>query len=396
MPPEPEPPSSPGLSWRARLRETWAGRGGRAAPPPHGSNAQPPGFQGIRFIGDDGDLTRFLGPPPGLAAGRRGQSLKVLALSGGGAGGAFGAGALVGLTRAGGRPLFDTVTGVSTGALIAPFAFLGPDWDDRLEAAFTDGYAAEVFALTSARPWGSLYPDQQLRALVTRHIDAGLVDAVAAAHRQGRRLFVASANLDAQTTSIWDLGAIARVGGSGALALFINILVASASLPGIFPPQLIDVESGGHAYQEMHVDGGAITPLFVVPEALLWRRAQGWDGGDVEVFALVNTTLDPSAGRTPMHAMPILVRSFELMLRSSYRSALRAVGAFCAMNDFTLRVGSLPAEVAGSSLLRFDRETMGRLFAHGVRVGSNGTLWTDPPGIGAPVDPAQGDPPAEP
>lgn len=354
----------------------WIAKPGRQEPPPHGAHAQPPGFENVRFESDDGGLTRFLGAPPALGLGSPRCGLKVLALSGGGAGGAFGAGALVGLSRTGARPAFDTVTGVSTGALIAPFAFLGSDWDPRLEAAFTDGYAAEVFALTSARPWPSLYPGEQLDALVARHIDETLLQAVGAAHRAGRRLFVATANLDAQSTSIWDMGAIAQAGGAAALDLFRRVLVASASLPGIFPPQMLSVESEGRTYQEMHVDGGAITPLFVVPEALLWRHAQGWDGAGVEVFALVNTSLEPSSRLTPMHTVPILVRSFELMLRSSYRSALRAVAAFCEINDFALRVGSVPPEVAGPSLLRFDRETMTKLFAEGLAVGEAERLWS--------------------
>ena len=363
-----------GAGWRSRVEARWA-RAGRSEPPPRGVRAEPQGFSRIRFEGVDGDLTRFLGEPPSLGL-ESARGLKLLALSGGGAGGAFGAGALVGLSRAGDRPEFDTVTGVSTGALIAPFAILGSDWDPRLEAAFTDGYAEEVFAFTSARPWPSLYPGEQLAALVARHIDDELLTAVAAAHRAGRRLFVATANLDAQSTSIWDMGAIADTGGTRAFELFRSVLVASASLPGIFPPVMLDVESEGRSYQEMHVDGGATVPLFVVPESLLSHRAQGWDAAGVEVFALVNTPLEPTSWLTPNHAVPILVRSFELMLRSSYRSALRSVAAFCAINGFALRVASLPPQPEGVSLLRFDRATMTRLFAEGLAAGEAQTLWS--------------------
>ncbi|WP_293346579.1 patatin-like phospholipase family protein [Phenylobacterium sp.] len=367
-----------GAGWRSRVRAGWAARNGRSEPPPRGIHAEPEGFGRIRFEGDDGDLTRFLGEPPALNPDAPGLGLKVLALSGGGAGGAFGAGALVGLSRAGARPAFDTVTGVSTGALIAPFAVLGSDWDPRLEAAFTDGYAEEVFALTSARPWPSLYPGERLAALVAHHIDDEVLAAVATVHRAGRRLFVATANLDAQSTSIWDMGAIADTGGKRALELFRSVLVASASLPGIFPPVMLDVESEGRSYQEMHVDGGAIMPLFVVPEALLSHHAQGWRDAEVEIFALVNTPLEPTSWLTPMHAVPILVRSFELMLRSSYRSALRSVAAFCEINGFALRVASLPPQAAGASLLRFDRATMTKLFAEGFAVGESQRLWSAP------------------
>ncbi len=348
---------------------------GRADPPPKGAHAEPPGFEDVRFVGFDGDLTRFLGEPPrnGAEAGRGG--VKVLALSGGGAGGAFGAGALVGMTRAGTRPVFTTVTGVSTGALLAPFALIGSDWDARLEEAFTGGYASELLALTSVRPGPSLYPSEQLSLLVRRYVDEALVTAVAEAHRAGRRLFVATANLDAETTSIWDMGAIACSGRDGALELFADVLIASASLPGIFPPKLIRVEHEGRVFEEMHVDGGAITPLFVASEALLSRRSAGWDGAGVEIYALVNTTLGPSLKVTPMRVVPILVRSFELMLRSSYRSALRAVAAFCEINGFALQTGSVPVSLAGASMLRFDRRAMTSMFEHGLALASAQKLW---------------------
>jgi len=346
--------------------------------------AEPPGFADVRFVGDAGDeiLTRFLGEPPRTPSPQP-EAMKVLALSGGGASGAFGAGALVGLSEAGRRPLFNMVTGVSTGALIAPFAFLGPSWDARLKDAFTDGFASEAFALTALRPGVSLYPGEQLSGLVRRYVDADLMRAVADAHRSGRRLFVATANLDAQTTSIWDMGAIAASGQDSALGLFATVLVASASLPGIFPPKMIAVESEGRFYEEMHVDGGAITPLFVVPEGLLLRRAQDLDGEAVEVYALFNTTLDPSLRETSLSAVPILVRSFELMLRSSYRGALRAVTAFCEINDFVLLTGSVPAELSGSSMLRFDRAAMSEMFAHGARLAKDARLWTEAVGSAA-------------
>ncbi len=365
------------VRYGAAVRSFKSRLGGRGEPPPLGTRAEPPGFANVRFVGDAGDeiLTRFLGEPPRTPSPRP-EPMKVLALSGGGAGGAFGAGALVGLSQAGQRPLFNLVTGVSTGALIAPFAFLGPAWDKRLTDAFTDGFASEAFALTALRPGVSLYPGEQLASLVSRYVDADLLRAVADAHRSGRRLFVATANLDAETTSIWDMGAIAVSGQEGALDLFATVMVASASLPGIFPPKVIAVECEGRQYEEMHVDGGAITPLFVVPEGLLLRRDHDLRGEPVEVYALFNTTLEPTLRKTSMSAVPILVRSFELMLRSSYRGALRAVAAFCEINGFVLRTGSVPSEYGGASMLRFDRDAMSEMFAHGASLARDGRLWT--------------------
>lgn len=352
--------------------------GGRGEPPPQGLHADPAGFSAVRLTGDEDEaaLARFFGELPRRAGASGGGSLRVLALSGGGAGGAFGAGALVGLSRAGARPDFDVVTGVSTGALIAPLAFLGKDWDDRLARAYTGGDAADLLGFKGLRPGPSLYASEPLANLVRRYVDADLLSAVAQAHQTGRRLFVATANLDAETTVIWDLGAIAARANAAAQQLFADVLIASASLPGVFPPKMIAVQSGGLTFEEMHVDGGAIAPLFVVPEPLILRRARDWGASAVEVYALVNTTLQPSLRATPMGMAPILVRSFELMLRSSYRGALRSVAAFCEINGFALRTASVPAEFGAASMLRFDQGLMSCLFARGAALAQAGQLWS--------------------
>ncbi|MGA0604704.1 patatin-like phospholipase family protein [Phenylobacterium sp. VNQ135] len=348
----------------------------RAPPPPPGARAEPIGFRDVRLsLLDDLEATAFFFQEAAGGSHARRDPVKVLALSGGGAGGAFGAGALVGLSRAGARPTFDLVTGVSTGALIAPFALLGSAWDERLQDAYTGGYAAELLGLMAVRPGVSLYPAERLEALVGRYVDAEMIEAVAAAHRAGRRLFVATANLDAQTTSIWDMGGIAARGGPEALRLFADILIASASVPGVFPPKLLRVEADGTSYDELHVDGGAISPLFVVPEPLILRRAREHASGGAEVYVLVNTTLEPTPRPTPLGAVPVLVRSFELMLRSSYRSAVRSVAAFCQLNDFPLHSASIPADGDGANMLRFDREAMTRLFLHGAEIAESGRLW---------------------
>lgn len=316
-----------------------------------------------------------LSPMQGPAA----PTVRMLALSGGGAGGSFGAGALVGLTLAGSRPTFDIVTGVSTGALIAPFAFLGPDWDHELADAYTGGLASEALAITGVRPGLGLYPADRLAGLVRRYVTEALLSAVAEAHGQGRRLLVATANLDAQTTSIWDMGAIAAHGGPAALRLFEDVLVASASLPGVFPPKLIAVAAQEGAFDEMHVDGGAISPLFIVPDPRILQRDGTRPRPHAEVYALVNTTLHPRASSTPMGALPVLVRSFELMLRSTYRNALRSVAAFCESHDVTLNTACIPSDFEGASMLRFERSLMMRMFEHGARLAQRGQLWRELP-----------------
>lgn len=356
--------------WRKAFR--------RIGPPPQDMRADPAGLGPVRFVDHDpeDDLVRLFGDLPPREPGGARDCLKVLALSGGGAGGAFGAGALVGLSQAGTRPTFDVVTGVSTGALIAPFAFLGSDWDDRLTAAYCGGQASDLLSLGALRPGPSLFGGEALVGLVSRYVDEPLLEAVRQAHQSGRRLFVATANLDTESTSIWDMGAIASGEGEAALALFIDVLVASASLPGLFPPRMITVESGGKTFDEMHVDGGTISPMFVVPEPFLLSPARDWPGSSIEVYALVNTTLEAESRATSMSAVPILIRSFELMLRASYRNALRSVAAFCEMNNFTLRTASIPPGRSMGSMLRFEQPVMAAMFRCGEQMAQDGALWS--------------------
>ena len=360
------------------MKSTWLGKALRSESPPFGAPANPRGFADVRFIARSNEegLIQFFGDPGQRSELNVQRTLRVLALSGGGAGGAFGAGALVGLSRAQQRPDFNIVTGVSTGALIAPFALLGPDWDQRLTDAFVGIQASELLSLRGLRPGPGLFAGEPLALLVQRYVDERLVAAVAEAHKAGRRLFVATANLDSQTTSIWDLGAIACIRGADGVALFANVLIASASLPGVFPPRMIEVESEGETFAEMHIDGGAITPLFVAPEALIHHRSRAWAGRAVEIHALFNTSLEPCPQTTPFEAIPILVRSFELMLRSSYRAALTSVAAFCELNDFGLHVASVQADRAAGALLRFDQQGMTEMFNHGADTAQAGRLWS--------------------
>lgn len=370
--------ASAGPESTAMRAARWRRRFQRIAPPPPGVRADPAGPGPVRFVDGDAEdgLVRLFGDLPARTRTGPDDRLKVLALSGGGAGGAFGAGALVGLSRVGSRPTFDVVTGVSTGALIAPFAFLGSDWDDRLTEAYCGGQASELLSLGALRPGLSLFGSEPLTDLVRHYIDEPILEAVRRAHEGGRRLFVATANLDTESTSIWDMGAIAGRGGEAALALFIDVLVASASLPGLFPPRMIAVESGGRRFEEMHVDGGTISPMFVVPEPFLLSSAREWPGSSIEIHALVNTTLEAECLATPMSGVPILIRSFEMMLRASYRNALRSVAAFCEINDFVLRTASIPPHPGMGSMLRFEPAVMAAMFQRGARLAEEGALWT--------------------
>ncbi|WP_430642280.1 patatin-like phospholipase family protein [Afipia clevelandensis] len=187
-----------------------------------------------------------------------------LALSGGGADGAYGAGVLNGWTASGTRPTFLIVSGVSTGALIAPFAFLGPQYDETLPDIYTSGVAASLIDtpnVLNALFGGGLSGNSRLRELVAQYVNQEMLVSVAAEYAKGRKLFIVTTNLDTQRTVIWDMGRIAKVGSPKALSLFRDVVAASASIPVVFSPMLIDAQANGKQFQEMHVDGGVTAPV---------------------------------------------------------------------------------------------------------------------------------------
>jgi len=341
------------------------------------------GFAGVRLTTDEADETlqrvadRLAPERPLLSASR--EEFNILALSGGAAGGAFGAGVLVGLTRSGRRPPFAIVTGVSTGALIAPFAFLGPAWDDQLEDAYLGGRAAKLMSLTRLGPmFGSgVFNGESLEALVDPFVNEAMIEAIAAEHRKGRRLLVATTNLDTQRTSVWDMGAIAQVGGPEAVRMFRDVMIASATLPGLFPPKLIDVEWQGERFQEMHVDGGVSVPLFVMPDALLRWKNLGKRLRNSRVYVIVNTTLDQAPRSTQPNTPAILARSFDTMLRFSYRRALSIAASFCASHRLPLSVAVMPPSAEGF-MMKFDTPTLRQIFDVAVERAAGDELWATP------------------
>ncbi len=296
---------------------------------------------------------------------------RLLALSGGGANGAFGAGLLVGWTERGDRPAFDVVTGVSTGALAAPFAFLGADWDDDLERAYTSGRTAKLVALdnVAALVQPAFFSVRPLRKLVDENVTPALLGAIAAEHRKGRRLLVATTDLDREETVIWDMGEIATQGDEAARDLFKEILIASASIPGVFPPVLIASEEEGKPVYAMHVDGGVNTPFLAIPDELMdWTREDRTERGDGEIFVIVNGVAERRVQDTPGTLGAILSRTFDSMSKASLRRDLMLTRAFAQRNGLTLQVASIP-EAWPSSGLDFTPSAMRELFERGKTLG---------------------------
>jgi predicted acylesterase/phospholipase RssA len=307
-----------------------------------------------------------------------GGTLNILALSGGGAGGAFGAGALVGLTQRGERPQFDVVSGVSAGALIAPFAFLGPTWDAQLTDAFSSARAEQALGSPSIgillHP--GIYGSEALVGLVDHFITDEVIRAVAQQAATGRLLLVATTDLDKQETVIWDMGRIAAHGGEGARVLFRNVLVASASIPGVFPPIVIPVENAGVRYDEMHVDGDTTVPFFVVPALAYARSSDAKRLKGANIYLLVNSQLGGLPKTTPVDAISIVSRSVSATLIHLARTNVLLTSDFARENDMNFKLSSIPIAYPFQGPLDFRESSIRALFNYGAECARKGRLWT--------------------
>lgn len=356
----------------------------RPPPPALINSAAPAGFNdGVRLLSVN--RRRYMQQLPGwmadLKRAARGKPINILVLSGGGSYGAFGAGALVGLSQVHARPQFDLVTGVSAGALLAPFAFLGPDWDARLREVFTSG---ALESLQSSRELGALklmlFPRgigdrDSLAALVDRFISNAMIDAVARQAETGRQLWVATTDLDDQETMLWNMGAIAERGSRAADRLFRKILVASASIPGMFPPVLIPVTQDGRTYDEMQVDGSITTPLFIAPVIALTTPAESGLSG-AHVYVIVNGRMGRAPSETPVNTMRILADSFSAQLIYNTREAFNGVMALAQRDQMQMVFTSIPSSYPAGSFLNFHRKHLLQLFDYGEACARHGMLWT--------------------
>jgi predicted acylesterase/phospholipase RssA len=311
-----------------------------------------------------------------LRAMRAGKPLTILALSGGGAGGAFGAGAVAGLTRTGMRPEFDVVTGVSAGALVAPYAFLGSSWDAQLLDAFT-GVAGDN--LLQSRGLGvifgsSAYSGRPLRQLVEAYVTEEMIREVAREAAKGRLLLVATTDVASGESVVWDLGAIAKNGGSSARALICDVLVASASVPGMFPPVIIRVAEGGTNDDQAHVDGAATVPFFV-PPALL-QTAGHVRGARTAVFVIVDGSLSAGAQTTRLTARAILSRSIRVGLDHLLMTTLQLTAATAQLAGADLEYSSLPSDYPLPDAFDFSARTRRPLFHYAYQCAESGRLWT--------------------
>jgi hypothetical protein len=314
-----------------------------------------------------------------------------LSLSGGGDHGAFGAGFLKGWSASGSRPVFKIVSGISTGALIAPFAMLGKDYDDQLEAAYTTVSAADIFKkksfLTAA--WReSLADNHPLQEMVHKLIDDELIDAIAVAHQNGQRLFIGTTNLDAQRPVIWNMGVIANSKNPQAHDVFRQILVALAAIPVLFPPVMFDVKANGELYEEMHVDGGTVGQMFFYGAAIGWRRVLSEASGveepidDSTLFLIIDGEVDPEYQYVRRRLTPITSRTIQTLIKVSAWSALYRMHLHAEQDGYDFQYVGLPDDYEPEIDEPYNPEEMRRMFDIGFEMGRAGDGWrTSLPGL---------------
>jgi hypothetical protein len=360
----------------------------RLDPPPveFAAQAQVPGIVEARQWGDEPprELQAWLGLPPETLRETHGGVMNrehdYLVISGGGGNGAFGAGLLAGWTAHGSRPQFQIVSGVSTGALIAPFAFLGPAHDGTLREMYTRYATADLVETRSSLDivrGDAALDTTRLRALIARYLDDRVIAAIAAEGAKGRSLFVGTTNLDAGRPVVWDITRIAASGSPHARELIHDVVLASTAIPGAFPPVMIEVESDGRRYEEMHVDGGVTSQLFLASLGIDWRKVleRLEVQGTPDLYVIRNARVRQESEIVPRRLVPVLRRTVSTLINAQGIGDLAKLYALSAEHGFDYHVAYIPESFEGEASETFDRTYMTKLFEYGYELALTGRQW---------------------
>lgn len=323
----------------------------------------------VREVDSNGRPLRDAAVPPTLD-GRH----DVLLLSGGGSDGAFGAGVLVGWTESGKRPKFDIVTGVSTGALMATLAFLGPEYDRDLKRMYTEVSDKDILTKRGIIGLfgGAFFNRTPMEKMIASIVDERMLDAVAAEYRTGRRLYVATTDLDRGITVTWDMGRIAASKSPYRATLYHEVLAASAAIPGVFRPAYIGATGKAPS---MQVDGGIKT-------AVLFRSYMIDPDGDVQhVWAIVNGQVrwETDSGEGGANVTDTLPRTITEMLRTITWRSLYRVYVMARNGGADYHLAFLPDDVAETNPISFEAVGMARLFEAGRKFALGNAWQKEPP-----------------
>ena len=354
------------------------------------------GFHNIRFWGDAStrEIQAIMMADASKTEGRLSSGVErhppfsnLLAISGGAEDGAFGAGLLVGWSDAGTRPVFDLVTGVSSGALIAPFAFLGREHDGQLRDIFTKYERKDIFTYNvhGLIEGSALADDRPLAKLIEKYVDEAFLQEVAKARLNGRILLIGTTNLDTQRPVLWDMGRIALSRDRDALGLFRKILLASATLPGVFPPVRIQVRVGGQSYDELHVDGGVTRQVFIAPSIFSFASHDPKPGRPAtkpRLYVIRNGKIDPEWQSVSENVVSITQRSISTLIKNQGIGDLYRIYSITRRDGIDFNLASIPPDFSETSDEPFDQKYMIALFDRGYNLASHNYSWVKaPPGM---------------
>lgn len=313
----------------------------------------------------------------------------ILALSGGGSHGAFGAGYIYGWTKSGKRPMFKIVTGISTGALIAAFAYFGPEYNEQLKEMFTEIKTRDIFKVRkNLLSWlwrDSFAKTKPLEKRISNCLDDVAIKAFARAHLKGRRLYIGTTNMDAQRLTVWNIGKIAASGHPNAKKIIHKVFLAAASIPVAFPPVFFDVELDGKYYDEMHVDGGTITDVFFCGYMLdlvdARRRLSEQKGLKplVNAYIIRSGKLTPSPDPTTRNIRNITRRTIMTVYKAHGWDHLHHIYNTLKQNGFEFNYAGIPSDYYLPEKQGFEKKEMQRLFNYGVKMSNREDNWQKMP-----------------
>jgi predicted acylesterase/phospholipase RssA len=352
------------------------------------------GLPSVRYWADEvpadlsAEVRKRLPNMPKLAQGAKRVGgrpvVEILALSGGGNEGAFGAGLLAGWTARGNRPQFEVVTGVSAGAIIAPFAYLGPRYDAQLKKIWTEYRTSELVTaqiLPGLLGGPALADTAPLEQLINTYVDKRMLREIAAEYRKGRMLLVGTTNLDAQRPVVWNMGEIAASRHPQAAALFRKVLLASAAIPGAFPPVNITVEADGKRYDEMHVDGATTREVFVLPVQVPFKAFDALYSAPPirKLYIVKNGKIAPETDVVKEQAIPIAVRAISTLIKSQHMGELYRIYRMAKDANAEFNFVAVPPTFTRKPKELFDPDYQAALFNEGYGIGLKGTEWMKAP-----------------
>jgi len=338
--------------------------------------ARPNGVPGVRFYPQ-----RFSDPLQPAPTGGTDVGCDLLAVSAGGDRGAFAAGLLNGWSETGTRPRFRVVTGVSVGALIAPFAFLGPRYDHVLREVTLSAGPGRFFRRRSSISGllgDGFASSEPLELLLATYVTAEVLQEIANEYRDGRDLYIMTTDLDGGVPVIWNMGAIAASDSPNALALFRQVMRASAAIPVVVSPVLIDVTAAGRHFQELHVDGSVVHQVFLYPYSAPLPAARD-AGSSCRAFIIMNTQFDSNRSPTPRRTLGIGERAMQTLTRAEASTDVEGIFAALQRQSIDFNLAYIDSDFRVAHARDFDQSYMQALFVYGQRLGSRDDPWHDAP-----------------